>query len=101
MSDVQDHPVKLTDEEYLEMLSHVCPDCGSTNKVTRWLPETFTYGQGDDAHPMTITLPVRCCRDCPGATLDHVSEVLKDTLVRVYCRDRTFQLKLKAEREDA
>ena len=99
MSETEDPPVKLTDEEYQEMLGHACPDCGSTNRYTRWAPETFTYGQGDDAQQLTISLPVRCCSDCPGETLDHASEVIQDTLVRIYCRDRVFQPKLGREPE--
>ena len=83
--------VKLSDDEYREMLS--CAECGATFEEvdTEWVPEIFQYGSGRDAKQLIVSVPVRECGECHFRWSDHVSEVVRDTLHKAYARDGRFQ----------
>ena len=57
-----------------------CFDCdGDTRRV--WDEHTFTYGIGDDAAELTVTLPVHVCPSCGFECLDDEAEALKHEAV--------------------
>jgi len=84
-----DNPVDLSNADYEEMLH--CPQCLGAEVSTEWTPDIFQQGSGKDAQQLIVSIPVRECAQCHFRWTDHAGEVIRDSLVRVYCRDRQFQ----------
>jgi putative zinc finger/helix-turn-helix YgiT family protein len=42
----------------------VCPECGEQAVRTEMTPQTFNYGHGEDAVPITADVPLRVCSHC-------------------------------------
>lgn len=54
-----------------------CPLCGGDNVTTIVHPHKYTYGTGESAIELPVTLPVRRCDPCDFEYLDEVGEELK------------------------
>lgn len=57
-----------------------CPECGG-NVETTWTDQTMTWGSGDLAPKIRLSVPVRTCRPCDLHYLDHHGERLRHEAV--------------------
>lgn len=58
-----------------------CPVCGSEDVQSSATEETFTYGVGESAVPITVTVPLRTCAKCGYQYTDHEAEDLRHEAV--------------------
>jgi YgiT-type zinc finger domain-containing protein len=58
-----------------------CPVCGSENVQSSMVEETFTYGVGESAVPITVSVPLRTCAKCGYQYTDHEAEDLRHEAV--------------------
>ena len=58
-----------------------CPVCGSEDVQSNTVEEIFTYGVGDSAVPITVTVPLRTCAKCGYQYTDNEAEDLRHEAV--------------------
>jgi len=58
-----------------------CPSCKSRNVTTVWTKHTFQYGAVNLVNLMA-NVPVRRCKCCGEAWLDHISEIIMERVIK-------------------
>jgi len=54
-----------------------CGSCGSASVETKWVRDSFEYGEGPEAPRIEATIPLRICGACGFQFTDHVAEGLQ------------------------
>src|SRR5262249_40154266 len=58
-----------------------CPVCGSGDVQSTAMEETFTYGIGENAARISVTVPLRTCGECGYQYTDYEAEELRHDAV--------------------
>ena len=58
-----------------------CPACESQRVTEKFVMESFEYGSGDDAVPLSIRVPLYKCADCGLEYTDDRAEHLRHSAI--------------------
>lgn len=65
-----------------------CAECESKNVVTEQKEHTFPYGARLKPITLTVTIPVRICKDCNFMWYDYIAEELIDNAVKEHLKSK-------------
>ena len=65
-----------------------CASCGSDGVLMETVSHSWKYGTGDDAVPVSATIPVHFCNECDLRYINHDAVVIMENVEMDVLRER-------------